>query len=67
MKRIDAIKYFVSVNSRFSDYWSMQEAWSDFVDAMASNGDITERQRMIWGNPCTPETFKRWNNRNFGV
>lgn len=26
-------------------------------------GTITSRQFHIWGNPCTPETFKRFNKK----
>ena len=37
--------------------------------AMNKNDEhmITERQRQNWGNPCTPETFKKWNNKWYGL
>ena len=62
-----AVEDFVNIHNRFTDYWSMQFAWSCFTDYLARDGQITEKQRCNWGNPCTPETFKRWNNKWYGL
>lgn len=63
----NAVKDFVNIHFRFTDYWQMQLSWSIYVDFLAKNNDITERQRCSWGNPCTPETFKRWCNKWYGL
>lgn len=56
----DAVRDFKSSGS-WDDYWAMQQDWEVYVDELARDGSISERQRDTWGNPCTPETFKRWN------
>lgn len=63
----DAVKQFAEENEPFGDYWSMQFAWSCFTDYLARDRQITERQRCNWDNPCTPETFKRWSNKWYGL
>ena len=62
-----AVEDFVNCHNRFSDYWFMQECWSSYTDYLAKDGQITEKQRCNWGNPCTPETFKRWSNKWYGL
>ena len=63
----NAIRDFVNLSSRFSDYWSMQFAWSCYVDGLAKDKQITEKQYSTWSNPCTPETFERWSNKWYGL
>lgn len=48
----------------WSDYWAMQQDWEAFKDGLCRDGSITQRQADSWGNPCTPETFDRWQKRN---
>lgn len=48
----------------WSDYWAMQQDWEAFKDGLCRDGRITQRQADSWGNPCTPETFNRWQKRN---
>ena len=62
-----AVEDFVNIHFRFTDYWQMQLSWSIYVDFLAKNNDITERQCQNWRNPCTPETFKRWCNKWYGL
>ena len=62
-----AVETFASIHNGFSNYCAMQLAWSCFTDCLAKDGQITEKQRCNWGNPCTPETFKRWNNKWYGL
>lgn len=59
----NAVKLFVKENEPFSDYWAMQLQWSTWTDLLCKQGTITSRQFHIWGNPCTPETFKRFNKK----
>lgn len=61
MTKQEAVKYFVEVNEPFSNYWSMQLAWTQFIDDLKMSDAITEKQRDNSGNPCTPETFKKFN------
>ena len=63
----EAVTDFVNIHNRFSDYWFMQECWECYKDSLARDNRITERQRYNWDNPCTPETFKRWNNKWYGL
>jgi hypothetical protein len=42
----------------------MQQDWEAFKDGLCRDGRITQRQADSWGNPCTPETFNRWQKRN---
>lgn len=48
----------------WSDYWAMQQDWEAFKDGLCRDGKITQKQADSWGNPCTPETFDRWQKRN---
>ena len=49
----------------WSDYWSMQQDWEFYKDNLCREGTITSRQANdVWLNPCTPETFDRWQKRN---
>ena len=56
-----AVDTFKSEYGRFNDYWEMQQAWEAFKDGLARDGEITQKQFDNWGNPCTPETFNKWN------
>ena len=67
MTKTQAVEYFVSVNKPFHDYWAMMLAWEQFIDDLKMSDSITERQRDNWENPCTPETFKRFNNKWYGL
>ena len=58
-----AVDTFKEESGRFNDYWEMQQAWEAFKDGLARDGEITQRQSDNWGNPCTPETFARWNSK----
>ena len=62
-----AVEDFVNIYNRFSDYWQMQLCWASYVTALRCNNIITEHQCQNWGNPCTPETFKRWCNKWYGL
>ena len=33
------------------DYWTAQECWSNMIDIMCKNGDITQRQWNNWETP----------------
>lgn len=59
----NAVNTFKSEYGRFNDYWEMQQAWEAFKDGLARDGEITQKQSDNWGNPCTPETFKKWNGK----
>jgi len=48
----------------WSDYWAMQQDWEAFKDGLCRDGVITQKQADSWSNPCTPETFARWQKRN---
>ena len=63
MNKPQAIAYFCEVNKPFNDYWAMQLAWSCFVDGLERDGYISMKQQANWDNPCTPETFKRFNKK----
>ena len=63
----NAVKDFVENSFRFTDYWQMQLSWSIYVDDLSRKKQITERQRNNWGNPCTPDTFKKWSNKYYGL
>lgn len=59
----NAVNTFKSEYGRFNDYWEMQQAWEMFKDGLARDGEITQKQFDSWGNPCTPESFNRWNGK----
>ncbi len=63
MTKAEAVKYFLESNKPFHDYWSMQLAWSQFVDDLEMSDAISMKQQANWDNPCTPETFKRFNKK----
>ena len=56
----DAVKDFKSAG-KWNDYYEMQQDWEAYKDGLERDGVITEKSRSTWGNPCTPESFKRWN------
>ena len=63
MTKPQAVKLFTDYNKPFHDYWTMQLAWSCFVDGLERDGHISMKQQANWDNPCTPETFKRFNKK----
>lgn len=64
MTKSQAIKEFTTFNKPFREYWEMQLAWTIFLDSLKADKRITQRQRdCVWGNPCTPETFKTFNRK----
>lgn len=48
----------------WSDYWAMQQDWKFYKDSLCRDGVITQKQADSWSNPCTPDTFDRWQKRN---
>lgn len=46
---------------QWNDYYEMQQDWESYKDGLERDGLISEKTRSTWGNPCTPETFKRWD------
>lgn len=48
----------------WSDYWAMQQDWEFYTDSLCRDGVITQKQADSWSNPCTPDTFDRWQKRN---
>lgn len=62
MTKKQAIDSFLE-NKPFGDYWEMQLAWACYIDGLNRDGEITDRQRNTWDNPCTPKTFKRFNRK----
>lgn len=48
----------------WSDYWAMQQDWEFYKDSLCRDGVITQKQADSWSNPCTPDTFDRWQTRN---
>lgn len=48
----------------WSDYWAMQQDWEFYKDSLCRDGVITQKQADSWSNPCTPDTFARWQRRN---
>lgn len=48
----------------WSDYWAMQQDWEFYKDSLCRDGVITQKQADSWSNPCTPDTFDRWQRRN---
>lgn len=66
MTKAEAVKYFCETNTPFNDYWAMQLAWTQFVDDLKMSDVITDKQRDNWGNPCSPATFKRFNQKFTG-
>lgn len=63
----EAVTDFVNIHNQFSDYWFMQECWECYKDSLARDNRITERQRCNWDNPCTPQTFKSWSKKWYGL
>ena len=62
-----AVEDFAKQYNPFNDYWEMQLAWVSYLDYLLVTETITKHQRENWVNPCTPETFKRWNNKWYGL
>lgn len=46
---------------QWNDYYEMQQDWEAYKDGLERDGVISEKTRSTWGNPCTPEGFKKWN------
>ena len=67
MTKKETINLFLNYNKSFSDYWSMQYAWTCFVDSLIKDKQINGKRAALWGNPCTPETFKAFNKKFKGL
>ena len=52
MTKPQAIKLFTDYNRPFNDYWSMQLAWTVFVDGLERNGEITMKQQANCIGSC---------------
>ena len=63
----EAVTDFVNIHNQFSDYWFMQECWECYKYSLARDNRITEKQRCNWDNPCTPQTFKSWSKKWYGL
>lgn len=46
---------------QWNDYYEMQQDWESYKDGLERDGVISEKTRSTWGNPCTLESFKKWN------
>lgn len=55
MTKAEAVKEFKNICDdlyiKRVDYWTAQLAWSNYVDCLNRNGDITDRQRNTWSTP----------------
>ena len=54
----------VAPEGGWSDYWAMQQDWEFYKDNLCRDRVITQKQADSWSNPCTPETFDKWQKRN---
>lgn len=54
----DIIAHENETNGR-PDKPARRQAWNDFTDGLARDGDITEKQRMTWLHPAGLETWRR--------
>lgn len=63
MTKKEALRQFIEMNKPFNDYWEMQLAWTCYTDGLSKDRQISEKQRTTWDNPCTPETFKKFNKK----
>lgn len=54
----------VAPEGGWSDYWAMQQDWEFYKDNLCRDRVITQKQADSWSNPCTPDTFDRWQKRN---
>lgn len=50
---------------QWNDYYEMQQDWEAYKDGLERDGVISEKTRSTWGNPCTPEGFKRWIDNSY--
>ena len=52
MKKADAVAWFKeNLPTGRYDYWTIQEWWSNYVDNLCRNREITEKQYMAWTTP----------------
>lgn len=55
MTKKEAIKQFeeiyLDLYIREVDYWTAQLTWTEFVDNLNRNGEITDKQRDNWTTP----------------
>lgn len=53
----DAVQTFKLLYSdlyeRQVDYWTAQLVWTDYVDGLCRDGQITQRQQATWATPFT--------------
>ncbi len=61
MSFIQARNFFLKYNKPFKDYWALVRQWAVYTNALFAKGQITERQKHKWRNPCTPISFKKFN------
>ncbi|MBO6252319.1 MAG: hypothetical protein J6O49_01515 [Bacteroidaceae bacterium] len=48
----DAVKEFKrNLRNGEYDYWTVQEMWSAYTDAMCKAGEITQKQWSTWATP----------------
>jgi len=67
MRKQQALRNFIDMHEKpWGDYWTMQECWACYVDGLHRDGEITDKQAFEWPNPCTPETFDKWNTKWYG-
>ena len=63
MNKKQTIRYFLDNFPPFSDFWSMQFQWTVVVDDLIKDKEVNPNRAKNWGNPCIPETFKKFNQR----
>ena len=63
----EAVRNFANFYGPYKDYWSMQQEWEFYKDSLCRCGSITIKQYNKWSNPCTPETFKDFNHKWYGL
>ena len=42
---------YADLYEKHVDYWTAFECWSNFIDVMCKNGDITQKQFNTWETP----------------
>lgn len=67
MTKKDAIKQFeemyIDLYINEVDYWAAQRVWSDFIDNLNRNGEITDKQRDTWETPFSYGKHLKPNKR----
>lgn len=44
-------RYYRKLYIERSDYWTAHLAWSDYVDGLNREGEITDKQASTWSTP----------------